>query len=75
MPALHGTLPVEKVYHIAVFITKYLYLNMMGRLNEFLDIHGTVPERGNGLGTGSLIHKRNFIRSPRHTHTLAAASH
>ena len=75
MPALHGTLPVEKVYHIAVFIAKYLYLNMMRRLNEFLDIHGTISERRNGLGTGSLVHKGHFIRRPRHSHTLASTSH
>ena len=74
MAALEGAVAFAEADHVAELIGEDLHLDVLGILDEFLDIHVAVAERAFRLGHGSVESLDQAGVVVRHAHAASAAA-
>ena len=74
MAALDRALALAQIYRVAVLVGDDLDFDVARVLDEFLDEHTVVAERGLGLVGGALEPVLGLLRVPRDPHPLAATA-
>src|SRR5215212_9682295 len=74
MAALNGTLALAEMDHVAVRVTKYLYLNMPWAFDGFFKVERRVAERRGSFSLSSLKSRTEIGAAGDEAHAFAAAT-